>query len=281
MILQAESLPKKDDPQQLNYRFGINTEAVLASSGKAHTYNDYLTILRVGKDNKDSFVDLSKKLHQIMEGSIDAKIKGWGVTVVVMPTDPGNKKRTASPYGIYDIPSSLEGRRETSEMFLSPQASQPSDAPQNPNVSDLEDFPTFQAAAADNNAPLGILPICFRTQDECVSKTNNCTGHGECGLLHKGQPGADARKRDCYGCRCTPTVVHVGEDKGMETKKKTTYWGGPACQKKDVSQPFWLFVGTGVVLGGLIAAGIGLLYSMGSEELPSVIGAGVSGPVRK
>jgi hypothetical protein len=44
---------------------------------------------------------------------------------------------------------------------------------------------------------------------------------------------------------------------------------------------FWLFVAVGVVLAFLVSSGIGMLYSMGSEELPSVIGAGVSGPVRK
>jgi len=60
-----------------------------------------------------------------------------------------------------------------------------------------------------------------------------------------------------------------------------TYWGGPACQKKDISVQFWLFVGSGIILAFLVSAGIGMLYSMGSEELPSVIGAGVSGPVRK
>ena len=75
-------------------------------------------------------------------------------------------------------------------------------------------------------------------------------------------------------------MKHVEED-GEEPKIKTTYWGGPACQKKDVSVPFWLFVGSGVLLAFLISSGIGMLYSMGSEELPSVIGAGVSGPSRK
>ncbi|KAK1918310.1 hypothetical protein P3342_001228 [Pyrenophora teres f. teres] len=67
----------------------------------------------------------------------------------------------------------------------------------------------------------------------------------------------------------------------MEIKKKVTYWGGPACQKKDISTQFWLFVGSGVILAFLVSSGIGMLYSMGAEELPSVIGAGVSGPTRK
>jgi hypothetical protein len=78
-----------------------------------------------------------------------------------------------------------------------------------------------------------------------------------------------------------PTEEHYDEGKGMEGKLKKTYWGGPACQKKDISVQFWLFVMVGVALAFLVSSGIGMLYSMGSEELPSVIGAGVSGPVRK
>lgn len=63
-----------------------------------------------------------------------------------------------------------------------------------------------------------------------------------------------------------------------EYGKKTTYFGGPACNKKDIVMPFWLIGGTSVFLIFVVSWGMGLLYSMGSEELPSVIGAGVSGP---
>lgn len=57
---------------------------------------------------------------------------------------------------------------------------------------------------------------------------------------------------------------------------KTTQWAGPACQKKDISTPFWLLGGTTVALVFAVGWGMSLLYAMGSEELPSVIGAGVS-----
>jgi hypothetical protein len=60
--------------------------------------------------------------------------------------------------------------------------------------------------------------------------------------------------------------------------KKTTRWGGPACQKKDVSIEFWLIVGFTVGMVFLVTFAIGTVWDMGSEELPSVIGAGVSGP---
>ena len=55
-------------------------------------------------------------------------------------------------------------------------------------------------------------------------------------------------------------------------------WGGPACQKKDVSTPFWLLAGITIFLVSVVSWGIGLLVSIGQEELPGVIGAGVAGP---
>lgn len=55
-------------------------------------------------------------------------------------------------------------------------------------------------------------------------------------------------------------------------------WGGNACQKKDVSMEFILFASFGVVFTAIIAGSIGMLFNMGSQELPSVIGAGVVGP---
>ena len=63
-----------------------------------------------------------------------------------------------------------------------------------------------------------------------------------------------------------------------EGRVKTVYWGGPACQKKDISVPFFLLAGLSIGLVGAVTWGVGLLMSVGSEELPSVIGAGVAGP---
>lgn len=59
---------------------------------------------------------------------------------------------------------------------------------------------------------------------------------------------------------------------------KTIYWGGPACQKKDISVPFFLLAGLSIALVGAVTWGIGLMASIGQEELPSVIGSGVTGP---
>ena len=43
----------------------------------------------------------------------------------------------------------------------------------------------------------------------------------------------------------------------------TTYWGGPACQKKDVSVQFWLLALFTVALVGLISFAVGQVWSMG------------------
>jgi hypothetical protein len=193
--------------------------------------------------------------------------------MVCMPHSSTNNKRSVNPYGAYEVPAAVEERSETSEALLSPTAAEHSAEVQNLSLPDLETFPHI--SASENKPVLGILPSCFRTLKDCQQKTNNCTGHGECGLVHPGEKSGDNGRGKCFSCQCKPTVV--GEGNG----KKTTYWGGPACQKKDVSIPFWLFVGTTVILVFLIGSGIGMLYSVGDEELPSVIGAGVSGPVKK
>jgi hypothetical protein len=178
------------------------------------------------------------------------------------------------------VPVAAAPRRENPEAFMS-LGTEPSSSPA-PPVSGLEDSPVSISLANDTSPVRGILPSCFNSKSACEKQTHGCSGHGECKLLHKGKgSGKDQQSLDCYGCACVPTVEHSGEDKGMETKRKVTYWGGPACQKKDISVQFWLFVMVGVTLAFLVSSGIGMLYSMGSEELPSVIGAGVSGPVKK
>jgi hypothetical protein len=201
-----------------------------------------------------------------MEG---APSQGISVTVVLMPPASPKTKRSANPYGTYDLPSNIDTRREKSEALLSPSTSEPSAAAQNASPNSVEN----SAHISDEEPVLGILPSCFDRNITAQKRTHNCSGHGKI-ELRKGQEGADGVK-DCYYCKCEPSVVGEGKS------KKTTNWGGPACQKKDISVPFWLFVGSTVVLVFLISTGIGMLYSMGSEELPSVIGAGVSGPTRK
>lgn len=108
------------------------------------------------------------------------------------------------------------------------------------------------------------IPQCFTSKSQCENTTNTCSGHGSCYRAHA----------SCFKCKCGTTVARTNED----GTKKTVQWGGNACQKKDVSVPFILFASFGVVLTALVVGAIGMLWSMGSQELPSVIGAGVAGP---
>lgn len=113
-------------------------------------------------------------------------------------------------------------------------------------------------------APGTFLPMCFSSEPSCANATNNCSGHGSCSEKH-------AR---CYACRCSRTIVRYNDD----GTTKSVQWGGTACEKKDISVEFWLFAGFGIAMTALVTGVIGLMYTMGAEELPSVIGAGVAGP---
>lgn len=272
--VQAQSLPEHPDPQQRTYKSNFEIEAALPPKSKPETHNGYLNVWRTDKSSNMTPEELAQVLTKVNNKARDS---GFSTTIVMMPRSASSKsKRAANPWGTYDLPA-MEARRQNPEAVLSSQA-----VPATSKAPSLEDFPVVTEANGNKNAkgPVrGILPACFSSMSACQSQTHNCSSHGECTLLHKGRgSGSNQETIDCYGCACKPTVEHVGEDKGMESKRKVTYWGGPACQKKDISVQFWLFVGSGVILAFLVSAGIGMLYSMGSEELPSVIGAGVSGP---
>ena len=118
---------------------------------------------------------------------------------------------------------------------------------------------------------LPLAPLCYSVEGDCLSSTGNCSGHGSC--YNKISAPESSAGGDCWLCGCQPTVV-----KNEKGQNKTTAWGGPACSKKDVSAPFFLLAGFTIVMVATLSWGIGLLYSIGEEELPSVIGAGVTGP---
>jgi hypothetical protein len=113
------------------------------------------------------------------------------------------------------------------------------------------------------------IPQCFSSAAACRNVTNHCSGHGDC---------YEART-SCFKCKCTPTVLVDGSKEGEG--RKTIAWGGGACEKKDVSVPFVLFAGFAIVMAALVAGVIGMLMSMGSEKLPSVLSAGVAGPTAR
>lgn len=172
-----------------------------------------------------------------------------------MPLTKQNSKRNApSLYGSYHKPLSAR-QLESEEPLSSPStASSPSS------------FEVAPPRVSTSPLPRGILPVCHTTLQACISTTNNCSGHG---TAYKKSGGAI----DCFACKCSKTVLT--NDEG---RVKTVYWGGPACQKKDISVQFFLLAGLSIALVGVVTWGIGLMASIGQEELPSVIGAGVAGP---
>lgn len=85
----------------------------------------------------------------------------------------------------------------------------------------------------------------------------------------------DEMAAECWACACQPSYIDRAEG------RKTIFWGGPACQKKDISMPFFLFAGFTIAAFAALSYGVGLLYSIGQEDLPSVLGAGVAPTSKK
>lgn len=112
----------------------------------------------------------------------------------------------------------------------------------------------------------GPIAACFNSQNSCETATGNCSGHGVCSNKY----GADASKA-CFACHCLATT-----EKNAQGKDSRYHWGGAACHKIDVSTPFWLLAGFTIVMVGVVGFSINLLFSVGEEKLPGVIGAGVS-----
>ena len=128
---------------------------------------------------------------------------------------------------------------------------------------------------ADNQdkAALARLPACFGSLNSCETRTNGCSGgHGVCVDRNANDTNA---KTPCFSCHCMRTVVLDGSEPGA-VGEKTVRWAGNMCQKKDISVPFWLLAGFSIGIMGAVTFAIGLLYSIGEEKLPGVIGAGVS-----
>lgn len=185
---------------------------------------------------------------------------------LVMTPEKGTVKHVLSSHHKFN-PRAL--KEEPLSQFASPEDDNFADVTPNVGAS----IPVAANAAA-SKIPSTLLPICHATNDSCISSTNSCSGHGTC-VLKSSSRNSDTAVGDCYACKCHKTVLSYYDD---GTPKKTISWGGSACQKKDISIQFFLLAGFTVVIVAAVAWGVGLLFSIGNEDLPSVIGAGVSGP---
>ena len=123
------------------------------------------------------------------------------------------------------------------------------------------------------------IPACFQSLNTCMTQTRNCSGHGRCVNKYEASPGKEVKRADddtrpvCFTCRCVSTLNRPeGEGVGLST----TQWAGNMCQKQDISVPFWLILSFSVSIIGALTFAIGMLFSVGEQQLPGVIGAGVS-----
>lgn len=113
---------------------------------------------------------------------------------------------------------------------------------------------------------------CFTSYNSCVTATSNCTGHGSCvDKYAENNIDGSGGDKQCFVCYCAATKADPSKNEDNHV-----HWGGAYCQKIDVSSPFWLLAGTSIILVGLVTGSIAMLYNVGEEKLPGVIGAGVS-----
>lgn len=207
--------------------------------------------------------DVKSTLTQLL-----SEFRNQSHTLVLMPPSSKTSKRASNSYGTYIKPSQLARRAQplTEEPLaaISPDHTSTSSSPPASKSKP-------QTLAASSAPVTAILPVCHSTLEAAIDATHNCSGHGTPYRKYSDERGG--KTIDCFACRCTSTVT-----KDSEGKTKTVHWGGPACQKKDISASFWLLAGLGILLAATVSWGIGLLFSIGEEELPSVIGAGVAGP---
>ncbi|KAJ5139119.1 uncharacterized protein N7515_003967 [Penicillium bovifimosum] len=123
----------------------------------------------------------------------------------------------------------------------------------------------------DSSLQSTLAPVCHASNSSCAEATNNCSGHGSCYLRYGS--GVEATTGNCYACKCHQTIVQ-----NSDGTTQTVQWGGSACQKRDISSPFFLVAGVSLLAIVMVGSAIGMLFSMGSQELPSVISAGVGAP---
>lgn len=198
--------------------------------------------------------------------------------VVMFPRVSGRTKgQSKDPYGDDAKLNGRLARRSPEEEPLESQPPPSSSSSSSSSTASSAPASTPTPSQAPNNSttkPLKHnLPICYNSLDACISTTNNCSSHGECYKKYSSlSEDGEGSGKDCFACKCKPSVT-----RDSDTNVKKVYWGGAACQKKDVSMPFFLLAGISIFLVTVISYGIGLLFSIGQETLPSVLGAGVAG----
>ncbi|TVY76048.1 putative endoplasmic reticulum membrane protein [Lachnellula suecica] len=211
------------------------------------------------------------KIEELMEAQ--KRLIQWAKkeemnTMVVLIPDSARSSKSFKTYGSYEMPSQARlGARQAEEIM-----SETPPASSSPAMSKSKQVKTSNSTGNTGGPVLGVPALCHQSMEACNNATNGCSGHGEC-YKKFGTPGKSA----CFTCGCvaqneTFAYGNNGEKRGF----RLVEYGGAACQKRDVSSAFWLIATSSVVMMGLVGWAIGMLFSIGEEKLPGVIGAGVS-----
>ncbi|ODQ80784.1 hypothetical protein BABINDRAFT_166366 [Babjeviella inositovora NRRL Y-12698] len=198
---------------------------------------DLKSLLSVG--TKTGFGSLTySACQQIIAQVISQKLGQFLVTVVALPVELGISQQNNQGQ------EALLAKRDAKNLVSSPfiNANAPFTKRDAKNV--------FVHTKRDGrSASMG-----YSTEESCQVATANCNNHGICTQI-----GAT------WTCVCAPSF--------NSTINKTTSWAGAACEKKDVSVEFNLFLWTGVGFLTLFVAGVKMLATVGSEPLPGVLEA--------
>ncbi|OBT77244.1 hypothetical protein VF21_04073 [Pseudogymnoascus sp. 05NY08] len=229
------------------------TKAIDASASECWSNRNSHITHKFTEDSSDfdTFVKSQDSLFSAIEkGDLEA-------TFLLMT--PGQTNRfKKQPWGSYSLPASDSDVRKRQ---------------QEPPLSDVVSSSSSSALSGPQptSTPIGRLPpLCYNTLESCTSSTQNCSGHGAC--FRKFGPAKGESGASCFACKC------YGPDPTDKTKKG--HWGGAACQKQDISAQFWIIAGFSALLIGIVSYAIGMMFSIGSEKLPGVIGAGVAAKTR-
>ncbi|TQS39266.1 hypothetical protein Golomagni_00215 [Golovinomyces magnicellulatus] len=204
------------------------------------------------KDGLDQLIDAKSKIMSL------AKERKMNTAVVLTPELIPTAENKISQSEQYE--KILASRKATEEPMIS--------------HSSVLSSPIKQvySSSPSNKTFKGPLQLCYKSLDSCISSTRNCFGHGECSSRYKNSDERGA----CFSCNCRATNETITWAKGTRKGWTIKYWGGSACHKQDISSAFWLITIFTIAITGIITWGITMLYSIGEEKLPGVIGAGVS-----
>ncbi|KFY01057.1 hypothetical protein V490_01096 [Pseudogymnoascus sp. VKM F-3557] len=250
----VRDIQQQISPQQLPDEQCTLMKAIDASASECWNGKNSHIMHKFTQDSSDfdTFIKSQDSLFRAIEkGDLEA-------TFLLMTSGQSNLiAHSRKPWGSYTLPvPDSDLRKRQQEVPMSDVVSSSSSAPSEPQ-------PTSK--------PIGRLPpVCYNTLESCKTSTQNCSGHGEC--FRKFGPAKGETGGSCFSCKCYGPGTNNGTSAG--------YWGGAACQKRDVSAQFWIIAGFSALLIGIVSYAIGMMFSIGSEKLPGVIGAGVASKTR-